>query len=76
MGEASLSSKTFPEMEFLRELLPAEPVCTLVQGRRISGGAAEDTYIVCGAEVSRASTGGRFRVSTIVGGHDVDRLER
>jgi hypothetical protein len=62
------SSETFPEMEFLRELLPVEPVCMLVRELKTSGGAVGGTYIVCGAEDLPASTDGRFRVSTIARG--------
>ena len=70
MGAATSSSERFPELAFLRELLPVEPVSMLVQELTISGGVAGDTYIVCGAEGTRASTDVPFRVSIIAGGLD------
>jgi hypothetical protein len=70
MGADTSSRSKFPEMEFLSELLPAEPLCMEVRELNTSDAVVVGTHIVCGAAVSRASTDGHFRVSTIAMDHD------
>lgn len=65
MVEATSSNERFPELAFLSELLPVEPVSMLVQELETFDGAVPVTYIVCGAVGTRANTDERFRVSTI-----------
>jgi hypothetical protein len=68
MVEATSSNERFPELAFLSELLPVEPVSMLVQELETFDGAVPVTYIVCGAVGTHVSMVEHFRVLTIAGG--------